>query len=214
MKRLNALVRTTLLAFVLSTLCILCPSVIAQAPGELQQGSINTSASNIKNTSRVDPSIDRLKVELAYLKNARTITQQGGGGGPEWLSRAVSIKNDEFDLGFLQEGEYELRFSDTENGATANRGITIATSHVEYSNQKAAGNVDPKHNSNVVPLTVTLTGVVDGPLKQELQAQLNGVAGELSRPGKTKFKNIVLKFKADGRSQVKGMLKQNVSIPR
>ena len=158
---------------------------------------------NPKEYLKEDSGIENVKVELA--------TRAGDG----WSVRQVQTRNGQFELGVLPEGEYELRFSDADrNSNAANRGISINTTHVEYSDKGriAAGNNDPKHKSDVGRLTVTLTGVVGGTLKQELQGQLNGAAGELSRPGKTKFKNIVL-FKADGHSQVKGVLKHDASLP-
>ena len=159
---------------------------------------------NPKEYLKEDSGIENVKVELAVR------------AGDRWSVRQVQTRNGQFELGMLPVGEYELRFSeaDGQSNATANRGITINTTHVEYSDKGriAAGTDDPKHKSDVRRLTVTLTGVVGGTLKQELHGQLNGAAGELSKPGKTKFKDVVL-FKADGRSQVKGVLKHDASMP-
>ena len=52
-------------AFVLTMIFLLASVATAQASGEPQQGAINTSRSNLKNTSRLDGRIDTLKVELA-----------------------------------------------------------------------------------------------------------------------------------------------------
>ena len=199
MFKANEIVRTTLSVFVLSALCVLCPSVSAQAPGEPQ---LNTTRSNIKNTSRPGQRIDTFEVELAR--------RTGAGREGQWVSTKVAVKNGEFDLAVLPAGEYELRFSDTESGAT-NRGITINTTHVEYpdADKKAAGSADPKHNSDVGRLTVTLTGVIGGTLKQELKTDLGSQIGaEVARAGKPKFENIL--FKADGRSAVKGTLRHDM----
>ncbi|HKO34868.1 MAG TPA: hypothetical protein VJV21_00205 [Pyrinomonadaceae bacterium] len=204
--------RVALSAFIFTMFCL--PSVAtAQTPGEPQQG-INTTRSNIKNTSRTAGTrFDPLVLNLKKASGESVLTSQIADLNKDGkLSEAESA----FDLGMLTAGEYELSFSDADgqSSATAIRGITINTTHVEYSDAKtkAAGNADPNKNSDVGRVTVTLTGVVGGTLKQELQAQITTSAGELSRPGKTKFKNIVL-FKADGRSQVKGTLKHDASMP-
>ena len=155
---------------------------------------------NPKEYLKEDSGIENVKVELA----ARA--------GDGWSVRQVQTTNGQFELGLLPAGQYELRFSDAggQNNTTANRGITINTTHVEYSNaKKAAGNDDPKHNSDVGRVTVLLTGVVGGTLKQELKTDLGSKMGaEVARPGKPKFKHIVV-FKADGRSVVKGTLRHD-----
>jgi hypothetical protein len=160
---------------------------------------------NPKEYLKEDSRIENVKVELASHPTE-------AGRSAQWVITPVQIKSGEFVLGVLPAGEYELRFSDVDghSDATANRGITINSSHVEYDkDRKAAGNADPKHNSDVGRLTMTLTGVVGGTLKQELKADLGSQIGaEVARAGKPKFENIL--FKADGRSAVKGTLRHDM----
>jgi hypothetical protein len=201
---------------IIITMLCLFPSVVgAQTTQEQQQKDPpppKKSRSNINNNRTGVGRFDPIMIHLGKASGASVATRKIVDADSDGkISEAEGI----FDFGVLPAGDYELRFSDADghSDATANRGITINTSHVEYSaNKKVAGNAAPKHNSDVDGLSVILTGVVGGPLNQELQAQITTGGDELSRPGKTKFKNIVL-FKADGRSHVKGTLKGDASTP-
>ena len=147
-----------------------------------------TQAFNPKEFLKEDSQIEYVKVELV----ARA--------GDRWVVRQVQTRNSEFDLGVPPAGEYELRFSDADghSDASANRGITISTSHVEYNNaeRKAAGNDAPKHNSDVGRLSLTLFGAVGGKLTQEIRALDSKVDSEVARAGNRKFRSIT--FRADG----------------
>lgn len=210
------LISATFSAIVFTMLCLFPSVAPAQAPGELQQQkdppppkkSKPSTHYNRTGVGRFDPIMIHLGKASGDKVASRKIADADSDG-------KISEAEGTFDFGVLPAGEYELRFSDADghSDATANRGITINTTHVEYSNagRIAAGNDDPKHKSDVGRLTVTLRGVIGGTLKQELKAELGSQIGsEVARAGKLKFKNILLK--ADGRSAVKGTLRHDPAM--
>ena len=106
-------------------------------------------------------------------------------------SSPVQIKNGKFELGVLPEGEYELRIA-LDDVASA-----------EFRKQAADG-------AKFDPLVIDLEGVVGGTQKQELQLDVDPKAeSERTRPGKSKFKNIVLR--SDGKTPIKGTLRHDMT---
>jgi hypothetical protein len=197
MLKRNTVFAAALSAFVFTTLCLLASAVTAQAQVETQEGAINTSRSNIKNTSkteRLDQRIDSVEVELAARSSG---AEAARAPGPV---RKIRTKNGEFRLGVLPEGEYELRFS------------VVAEVDSDVTDRKAVAEQSqnlPQQIADLNRLSVTLNGVVGGTLKQDLGTQMGS---EVARAGKPKFKNVT--FKTDGKSDVKGnVIIKNIKKP-
>jgi hypothetical protein len=166
----------------------------AKQEGTQAEASGYPTQFNPREYLKEDSRTEYVKVELA----ARA--------GDRWNVRQVQTRNGKFDLGVPPAGEYELRFSDADGhgDATANRGITISTSHVEYSDD------DPKHNSDVGRLSLTLFGAVGGKLTQEIRALDSKVDPDVARAGKPKFRNIT--FRTDGKTPVQGVVHHEAAM--
>jgi hypothetical protein len=192
----NTVTATVLSAFVFTTLCLLSSAITARAQVEPQQGAINTTRSNMKNTSkteRLDGRIDTLKVELARYGGA-----QFGSSGAMGTFRSIKTnQTGEFELGVLPEGRYVLRFSvaaDVDSDATDRKAGAAAPEKLK------------EQMADLNRLNVTLNGVVGGTLKQDLGTKVNSLDtkldSEVARAGKPKYKDVT--FKTDGKSDVKG----------
>jgi hypothetical protein len=202
--------------FLLASLILCAASVItAQAQAAPQEGAINTSRSNIKNTSRtgLHGQLNGLRVEVARYGGA----QFSAGAQTQWKVYEIN-KTGDFNLGILPAGQYELRIT---RGTDAD-----GDTPPDASRKQAADAATVPSN-----LTVTLDGVKGGSIKKDLAVTPSGasaeaarktldgkidtevadLSGKLSRPGRPVFGNI--RFETDGKSETKGALRHDAAMP-
>ena len=177
----------TLLTRVVTVICFLLAAVVVEGQQQTQDGAINTTRSNIKNTFPVDGKIDQLEVQLA------TVSESLSGRSKEPVITPVQLKNGKFELGILPAGEYELRVN---LGGLSNQ----------------LQNLEGRTRLNFDPLILDLEGATGGTLKQELQLEKldTKIDPGTARAGKPKFKNIVLR--SDGKTPIKGTIRHDASM--
>ncbi|HKO61402.1 MAG TPA: hypothetical protein VJV03_09600 [Pyrinomonadaceae bacterium] len=190
---------------------ILCTASVITVQGQVvpQEGAINTTRSNIKNTSRTGPQgqLNGLRVEVARYGGA----QFAAGTRAGWKVYEVNKMGD-FNLGILAAGHYELRIT---RGADADGDTAPDASR----KQTADGGTAPSN------ITVTLDGVKGGSIKKDLAVTPSDagaetarttlgskidtaeadLSGKLSGPGRPVFGNI--RFETDGNSETKGAVR-------
>lgn len=212
MFKLRTVSATALSALAFTTVCLLSSAITAQAQVEPQQGAINTSRSNIKNTSRtgdLQGQISGLGVDLLRYGGL----QFGANGMTPFKSYKVD-KGGNFDLGILPTGKYELRITQAAD----------ADDLPDRSKKQLADAVPPPD------ITVTLDGATGGPIKRDmtvsaagpgattarttLDTKISTAEADLSRkrPGAVHWGNI--SFETDGKHEVKGgIVIKNIKKP-
>lgn len=202
----NTVAATALSAFVFMTLCLLASAVTAQAQAEPQQGAINTSRSNIKNTSRTgvgrfDPLTLNLKKASGEKITSRTVADSDGDG-------TLADAEGAFNFGPLPEGQYVLTI--TVGGGTDGDASRVAP---KQQTEAEAASAPSK-------ITVTLDGAKGGSIKKDLaltpqspgaattqrtlDSKISSADTDLSgkKPAGVKYEDIT--FETDGKSEVKG----------
>jgi hypothetical protein len=204
----------------LITLLSLCTAFAASAVTALvqatpQEGAINTSRSNIKNTSReAGGRFDPLTLDLYDKASGRKVASQklADADGDGRLSELEGA----FGFRVLPEGEYVLIVT---TGAGTNEGA-----------KPSAGRGEPPAEANApIKVALTLSGVKGGEAKKEvaltpieagagaartgldgkLHTVVEGLSGKVFGPGQTHWGKVL--FTADGKSKVKGSARHEVA---
>jgi len=212
MKKLNTSTRFLIAhVFLCSAFVASVTTAQAQVTPQPEEGAINTSRSNIKNTSRAARgSFDPLVLDL-YKKGSgqkiasHKLVDSDGDGTLSELEGAFAFRN-------LPEGEYVLL-------------ITSQLGAAETANRVASQNKRQVKANEPIKIALTLDGIKGGSTKTDLEliptgssgdtartkrvaAEVGNLSGTLFGPGQTHWGNAM--FTTDGTTEVKGRVRHDL----